>query len=185
VNYSSRTKVESKLKDEKGELLYPGVVFVINRMNERRRLTRELQLADLRMKVNEQSEALRNALKEKDSLAPGQLDHMNAEFGNLLHGEWYPAWIRWGVVAIEGFEIDGVAASIKTLCEDGPTDLVEEAFYAVIAAAGLSTPETKNSESPGTSEGQADGKTNDSTAPSAEKSVGGESAIAPSISPAT
>jgi hypothetical protein len=167
MNYCSRTTVESKL--------YPGVTFVVNRMNERRRVRRELGFADLRLRVNEQQTAIQEALKEKDSLPPGRLEQMNASFGELLHGEWYPAWIRWGILSIDGLEIDGVKATVQTLCEDGPTDLVEEVFAAVMEAAGLSTVEEKNSESPGTSEGQADGKTIDSIAPSAGLPAGGES----------
>lgn len=186
MNYSSRTKHDSALKNAAGELLYPGVSFVTARMNERRRVKREIVLADLRMRVNEQQEALMKAIDEKATLAPGILDKMNATFGDLLHGEWYPAWIRWGLVSIDGFDIDGAPATVSTLCEAGPTDLAEEIFLTIIKESGLSTPETKNSPQPSTSGAPADGATESSTATTAEPADGGKTETAPSSdTPAT
>lgn len=186
MNYCSRTRQESKLLEPDGTALkYPGVSFVINRMNERRRVQRELDLAELRQKVNEQQAELRKAIEDKDNLPAGQVDKLNAAFGNLLHSEWYPAWIRWGLASIDGLDIDGEKATLATLCEAGPSDLVEEIFNAVLAAAGLSTVQEKNLPPPGASDIQADGKTSDSIATGATPPESGNSETAPSSTPAT
>lgn len=185
MNYCSRVKYDSELKDKEGELLYPGVSFTIQRMNERRRVHREIAIAGLRLKVNEQSAALKKAMEDLDGLAPGEFDRMNAAMGELLHGEWYPAWIRWGLYSIEGLDIDGAKATVDTLCEAGPTDLVEEIFLAVIKAAGLSDPERKNSPSPGASDAPAAGGTSALTASGATPAESGKTATAPSTTQTT
>jgi hypothetical protein len=183
VNYCSKEPRESKLT-EAGQLKYPGVVYVLRKMNERRRVKRELTVASIRLKVNEQSASLKTALADKD-LPTGEIDRLNAQFGELLHGEWYPAWIRWGVDSISGLTIDGTPATIDSLCESGPSDLTEEIFLAVIAESGLSTPETKNLELPITSDAPVDGKTSSSIVSDATPPVGGEPETARSTTQAT
>jgi hypothetical protein len=155
-------------------------------MNERRRVKRELTIAPLRQAVNEGSAALNKAMKEKSDDAPaGEIDRMYNEFNELLNGRWYPAWIRWGLYSIEGFEIDEVPATVDTLCEQGPSDLVQEVFHAILAEAGISTVQEKNSTSDGTSDVAVDGKEKGSTVPSADQPDGGKTATAPSSTQGT
>jgi hypothetical protein len=175
MNYCSKTTHESTL--------YPGVVYTIRKMTERRRVQREMTIAPLRMRVNESTAAIKAALNDPDSA--GAADQLNREFGLLLHTEWYPAWIRWGVSALDNFEIDGEKASIEMAIESGPTELLEEMFLAILGEAGLKPVEEKNLEAPSTSDGPVDGKTNDSTAPPATPPDGGKTATVPSITPAT
>jgi hypothetical protein len=174
MNYCSKTTVESAL--------FPGVSYVIRKMTERRRVQREMTIAPLRMKVNEGSAAIKTALDDAANQPAGMADKLNREFGLLLHTEWYPAWIRWGVASIDNFEIDGDKATVESTIESGPTELLEEMFLAVLAG-GLTPVEEKNSLPPGTSDAQADGKTSDSTAPPATSLDGGKIETAESITP--
>jgi hypothetical protein len=186
MNYCSRVRHESKLVEADGTTLkYPGVVYTIQKMNERRRVKRELVIAGLRQQVNEDSAACQQAIKEKDELPVGELDKRYNAFNDLLHEKWYSAWIRWGLYSIEGLDIDDQKATVDTLCEAGPSDLVQEIFLAIIEAAGISTAQTKNSSSASTSDGQVDGKTSNMTAATADQPDGGKTEIAQSSTPAT
>jgi len=62
MKYCSRTKHESTT--------CPGVVFVLQKMSELRRVQREMTIADLRTKLREESEALQNLLAQN---ATGEL----------------------------------------------------------------------------------------------------------------
>jgi hypothetical protein len=177
MNYCSRTTHES--------LLYPGTIFVLKKMNERRRVHREMVIAGIRLKVNEGSAAIRAALADAENLPPGTADQLNRVFGVLLHDEWYPAWIRWAFHSIENFEIDDKPATLETLLDQGPTDLLEEIFLAVLKESGISTVEKENLDSPTTSAAPVAGKTNSTTADDATPPAGGESETAPSFIPVT
>lgn len=197
MNFVSKTTHPSKTTE--------GVSFVLKKMNERRRIERELAIADVRGRLNEAGRAADEALKafiEADRLAQnvpdtprppsGAFDQAKLDFDRVLRMEWYPAWIRWGLDSIEGFEIDGAKAGIEELLgEGGPDELLKEIFDQIIVESGLGPEKSGNSPPPGASGAQADGKTSDSTATNAEPPAGTKLAVAtpaetaPSISPAT
>ncbi len=177
MNYCSRETFTSET--------HPDVSFTIKKMNEKRRVARELILSGIRYRLQEQSNDLEEALKVPEAQPPGAIDKMNAAWNSLLEEEWYPAWIRWGLYSLEGFEMDGQKATVDAFIEDGPDDLKMEIFKAIQKASGLSVTEGESSPTPGTSGDPADGKTTSSTAESAEQPSGTEPAIAASISPAT
>jgi len=177
MNYCSKTTHESKT--------CPGVSFSLKKMTERRRILREMTVADLRTKVNEGSAAIKTAMENIDNTMAGGLDKLNRDFAMLLHAEWYPAWIRWGVASIENLDIDGKPATIETLIESAPTELLEEIFLTILKESGLSTVEEKNSELLTTSADQVDGRTSDSTATGVTLPESGKTATAPSSTPAT
>jgi hypothetical protein len=54
-----------------------------------------MTIAPLRMKANESTAAIKAALD--DPITPARPTSLTANFGLLLHTEWHPAWIRWGV----------------------------------------------------------------------------------------
>lgn len=177
MNYCSRTKHESTA--------FPGVTFTIHKMTERRRVKRELIIAPLRQRVNEDGAAVRAAMDD-ESLPKGTADRLNREFGNFLTTEWYPAWLRWGLYAIEGFQLNDVDATVEDMCgEDAPDDLVAEILKAIYEASGITVTEQKNSPEPSSSEDREDGKASDTTAPSAKPLDGGKTETAASSSPAT
>ena len=62
----------------------------------------------------------------------------------VLAGEIDRAYLEWGLIGVEGLEIDGVAATPLTLIETGPADLANEILTRIKAECGLSEDERKN-----------------------------------------
>lgn len=53
-------------------------------------------------------------------------------------------YLRWGLLSIDGLEIDGSTASLQMLVERGPEDLCKEIVEAIRAECGLNEEERKN-----------------------------------------
>lgn len=53
-------------------------------------------------------------------------------------------YLTWGVLRVDGLEIDGEPATPSRLIQLGPEELVREALSAVIGQLGLSEEERKN-----------------------------------------
>lgn len=96
--------------------------------------------------------------------------------------EMQPAVLRWGLVSVDGLEIDGAAATVESLIESGPDDLVREIADELDELLGLRGESAKNSESPTTSGAPADGAMKNSGAPSAGSGGSTSSGTAASIS---
>jgi hypothetical protein len=62
----------------------------------------------------------------------------------LLRVEIDRLYVKWGLRAIVGLELDGVEATPESLAEAGPEELFREAVAIVRAQTGLSTAERKN-----------------------------------------
>jgi hypothetical protein len=62
----------------------------------------------------------------------------------VLSAEIDDLYLEWGLQEIEGLEIDGVAATPRTLAEAGPEELFHEALRLVKAVCRLSDAEIKN-----------------------------------------
>lgn len=122
----------------------PGVRFTAYRMSFGRRL-------ELTRKVRE----LLGRLEFTRAGPSGPADDAEAA---LLAGEIDREYVRWGLVSIEGLEIDGRPASPEDLIEKGPEKLVAEVLLAIRRQAGLDEEERKNYESLSTSsEGERPG----------------------------
>ena len=63
----------------------------------------------------------------------------------LLQAEIERTYVMWGVKAVAGLAVDGVAAGPELLAEAGPEELFREALAAVRKETGLSEEERKNS----------------------------------------
>jgi hypothetical protein len=53
-------------------------------------------------------------------------------------------YLRWGLVALEGLEVDGLEASTDALIEAGPELLCREIVAAIKRESSLSEEERKN-----------------------------------------
>ena len=62
----------------------------------------------------------------------------------LLRTEIDRLYLRWGLLGVEGLDVDGAAASPETLAECGPEDLFREALQLVRSQTGLTADERKN-----------------------------------------
>lgn len=107
----------------------PGVRFAVSRMSLGRRIA-------LTRKVRE---IARNA----EFLEAGQSTQEKMEAALML-AEVERIYLEWGLVGIEGLEIDGQAATPETAIERGPIRLAMEMLGRVKQEAGLSEDETKN-----------------------------------------
>lgn len=134
MKYESETRVESAER--------PGVWFRVRRMSFGRRL--------------ELTRRLRALLGRLEFVEAGEDGPARDAEAALLGGEIDREHLIWGLAGVEGFEIDGSAATPETLIEVGPEELVREALRVVRREAGLSEDERKNSESHSTSSMEAE-----------------------------
>ena len=109
--------------------LYASVQFTVRRMSFARR-------CDLAHKVRELSQKM-EFLKAGDSVQDKlEAAVLNSEISNL--------YVRWGLVSIDGMELDGQCATPERMIADGPEDLCNEIVAAIQAECGLSNEERKN-----------------------------------------
>ncbi len=120
-SWNSRKVVPSKAR--------PGVEFVIALMTFGRRIELMRRVRDLAARL-EYFEAGRDA--------------KNGMEASLLGAEIDRLYIRWGVEEIRGLTLDGVPASVESLLEAGPEELLLEALAAVKSECGLDENERKN-----------------------------------------
>jgi hypothetical protein len=64
--------------------------------------------------------------------------------GAVLNSEVSNLYLRWGLVSIDGMELDGQPATPELVLESGPEDLCNEIVAAIQAECGLSQEERKN-----------------------------------------
>jgi hypothetical protein len=119
--YESIAVVESQVAS--------GVKFTVAKMSFGRRTELMRQVRELAKKM-EFLEA---------GKSPGQT--MDAA---LLRVEIDRLYVKWGLLAISGLELDGAEGTPGSLAEDGPEELFREALALVRSQTGLSQDERKN-----------------------------------------
>jgi hypothetical protein len=62
----------------------------------------------------------------------------------VLAAEIDRAYLEWGLVSIEGLEIDGAAATPENLVDHGPVDLAMEILGRIKSECGMTEDERKN-----------------------------------------
>jgi hypothetical protein len=121
-NYASDTVVRSRA--------LPGVTFTIAKMSFGRRV-------ELMRRVRE--------LARRTEFLAASADAGDKMDAALLQAEIERTYVIWGVQAVAGLAVDGVAAGPELLVEVGPEALFREALAAVRKETGLSEEERKNS----------------------------------------
>jgi len=121
MNYESTKTVASSIM--------PGVKFGLRRISFRGRL--------------ELLRAVRQVSGRQDFAAAGEslADRLEAA---VLEHELDEIYLRWGLVGIEGLELDGNPATIDTLLAHGPENLCQEVLAAIKQDCGLTESEAKN-----------------------------------------
>jgi hypothetical protein len=109
-------------------MLAPGVAFLIARMS----LARRIELSKL----------LRELGRKCEFLEAGKLEEQIE--AAVLSQEVDRAYLMWGLVAVEGLEIDGEAATPELLILKGPEKLCHEALESIKAECALTGEERKN-----------------------------------------
>ncbi len=107
----------------------PGVRYTIARMSFGRRLELTRRIFELAKRV----EFLEAGTDPRERLEAA-----------LLGGQIDRAYLEWGLVGVEGLEIDGQAATAETLIARGPEALAREIVTAIRRECGLSEEERKN-----------------------------------------
>jgi len=121
MDYQSERTVESTV--------VPGVRFTIARMSFGRRVELTRQIWELAGKV--------------EFLQAGEDPRERLEAA-LLTSEVERAYVKWGLLRIEGLTIDGQAATPELTLERGPQALCREIVAAIKGECGLSEEERKN-----------------------------------------
>ena len=173
-HYDTSARFESEL--------FPGVSVILRKMSEGRRI-------ELRKLIGEPNSRIRNILREQATLERepeetrdiGKWMDLQDSFDEIMLTVINPAWVRWGVKQVEGLEVDGRSLGVEDML-DWPSALFNEVLEAVKAEAELQGNERKNSKLASISGSPAQSIPTLSTAPSAEKEVGGETVTVPSIS---
>jgi len=114
-----------------------GVSFTIRKMSFGRRL--------------ELARKTKRLLGRLEFLRAGEKDLPEETEAALAAGEIDGEFLAWGLVSVDGLEIDGEPAGAENLLEAGPEELVSEVLAAIRRQAGLTEEERKNSESHSTS----------------------------------
>jgi hypothetical protein len=121
MQYESTTTISSGVIE--------GVRFTIARMTFGRRI-------DLMRRVRQLS-----AKMEFARAGTGAEDAIEA---SLLGAEIDELYLRWGVIIIEGLDIDGRAADVDSLIAAGPEPLCREMIAAIKRECSLTEEERKN-----------------------------------------
>jgi hypothetical protein len=110
-----------------------GVRFEIVRVSFGRRieLARRIREIGRRMEYLEAGGSLENGARDKLE-------------ATVLGAEIDRAYLEWGLVSIEGLEIDGAAATPETVVERGPVELAVEILGRIKSECGMTEDERKN-----------------------------------------
>ena len=86
---------------------------------------------------------VRELARRKEFLESGQATEEQMDAA-LLQGEIDRLFVKWGLLSVEGLQLDGKEATPELLIEMGPEGLFREALEAVKAEVGLTQEERKN-----------------------------------------
>jgi len=123
MNFTSRSVEECSAGS------YPGVRFEIRRVSFGGRI----ELARRIREIGRKAEYLEAGSDARDKLE-----------ATVLGAEIDRAYLEWGLVGIEGLEIDGAAATPASVIDTGPIELAGEILARIKAACGLTEDERKN-----------------------------------------
>jgi hypothetical protein len=108
---------------------WPGVELVIARMSFGRRIELMRRVRDLGARL--------------EYFDAGQ-DARNGMEASLLAAEIDRLYVLWGLEEIRGLVLDGAPATVESLIERGPEELLREVLSAIRSECGLSETERKN-----------------------------------------
>jgi hypothetical protein len=150
----------------------PGVKFTVRRLNYIARSERDLGMLEDRARLNGIMARMRE-LSEGGEIGqprPGaeqEYRKLDAEYAIIHQTQIVPAYIRAGLVRVEGLTVEGQAADAAAVLASAPDAFLDELFAACHAASDMSEEQRKNWQSPGSSAVPEAGQTSSTTAPAA------------------
>jgi len=107
----------------------PGVRYLVRRVSLvlRTEITRRVKKLLAELEYREAGDSLEDRLSA--ALVAGQVDL---------------AYLDWGLVRVQGLEIDGCEATVQTLLESGPEALSQEIAKVIRDRCRVTEPERKN-----------------------------------------
>lgn len=121
MHYESTVKLESSG--------FPGVKFAIAKMSFGRRLELTRQVRELSRRFDFLQASGTAAERIEAGVITAEVDRL---------------YLLWGLVSVEGMEIDGEAATVERMLEAGPEELCREILAAIKSECGLTEDERKN-----------------------------------------
>jgi hypothetical protein len=121
MNYESILEIESQA--------FKGVRFTITRMSFGRRIELAKRVREIASKL----EFSRASGTAQDSVEAA-----------VISGEVDRAYLGWGLVKVDGVQIDGCPANPDTIADAGPEELCREIVAAIKHECGLTETERKN-----------------------------------------
>jgi hypothetical protein len=121
MKYASTFKAKSKT--------WPGVTLEIGRVSFGRRI--------------ELTRRIRELAQKAEFFEAGGTPKENIE-ATLLASEIDRTYLEWGLIGVEGLEVDGETATPEGLFLAGPEALCQEALGLIKAECGMSEAERKN-----------------------------------------
>ena len=98
---------------------------------------------------------------------------LNDEYRKVEVAELAPAWIRAGLIKLEGIEgATGKPMTVDELIDFGPQELMQEIYGEIYKSTNLSADRAKNSQPPSISAAVEGGETKTITAPNASEAGG-------------
>lgn len=146
----------------------PGVRFTVKRLSQMERAKRDMQIAVHTLRIGEiaaRVKEIREPYQAKEGeQAPKmpiedqvEITKLDREAGVLWNLHVKPAFVRAGLVSVDGMTHGGKPVTADSLLEYGPDDLTDEVWLAVSNNASLTYEQAKNSPSPFTSTEQESG----------------------------
>ncbi len=189
ISWSSESSLP--LQTAPGATLRFRVLSVIERNRANSRVPREIkqQMTEATVELRPFRDAIADQEKRR-ALAPADEATVSVLLDTVESLEWahtVPAFIREGLIAIDGLEIDGEPVTARTVDKflgSAPASVVGEVYGAIISASALNPEQQKNSQSPSTSSSLAQGDQASTTAGTASETGSTTPATASATSPA-
>lgn len=180
MTFESKTTHESQV--------HAGVRFTIRRLNVIQRAKRDSPLLQQRTRLTEIEQRIGEMTPgPKEGTDPHQIERarLQAEAKDLEDLYFRPAYIKAGLISIEGCDVDGKPMNAEAVIDSAPDGLITEIYIACIDASGLSPTEMGNLPSPSTSPEPEVGSASNTSADPASTTATTISATAAATFPAT